>query len=89
VLAGRRPRHPVGWLLLALGLPLIAAGVVLLVAGIEASGTRLRQQVDLDTLTADLLAVVDRTVQPARSSLWLRPPELSAPTVAAASRQRG
>jgi hypothetical protein len=46
-----------------------AAGVVLLVASIEAFSTRLRQQVDLDTLTADLLAVVDRTVQPARSSL--------------------
>jgi two-component system NarL family sensor kinase len=27
VLAGRRPRHPVGWLLLALGLSLAAAGV--------------------------------------------------------------
>ena len=27
VLAGRRPRHPVGWLLLAFGLSLIAAGV--------------------------------------------------------------
>ena len=65
-----------------------AAGVVLLVASIEAFSTRLRQQVDLDTLTADLLAVVDRTVQPARSSLWLRPPEPSAPAVAAASRQR-
>jgi hypothetical protein len=55
---------------------------------IEAFSARLRQQVDLDTLTADLLAVVDRTVQRARSSLWLRPPKLSAPTVAAASRQQ-
>jgi hypothetical protein len=55
---------------------------------IEAFSAHLRQQVDLDPLTADLLAVVDRTVQPARSSLWLRPPEPSAPTVAAASRQR-
>jgi hypothetical protein len=55
---------------------------------IETFSARLRQQVDLDTLTTDLLAVVDRTVQPARSSLWLRPPELSAPTVATTSRQR-
>ncbi len=34
---------------------------------------RLRQQVDLDTLTAELLAVVDQTMQPTRASLWLRP----------------
>jgi hypothetical protein len=44
---------------------------------IEAFSARLRQQVDLDTLTAYLLAVVDRTVQPARSTLWLRPPDPS------------
>jgi hypothetical protein len=41
---------------------------------IAAFGTRLRDQVDLDTLTADLLAVVDQTMQPIRASLWLRPP---------------
>jgi hypothetical protein len=35
--------------------------------------TRLREQVDLDTLTGELLAVVDRTMQPTRASLWLRP----------------
>jgi hypothetical protein len=29
VLASRRPRHPVGWLLLALGLSLMAGGLVL------------------------------------------------------------
>ena len=34
--------------------------------------TRLRQQVDLDVLSADLLTVVERTVQPAGVSLWLR-----------------
>src|SRR5215203_4104252 len=40
---------------------------------IEAFAVRLRQQVDADALTAELLAVVDHTVQPARASLWLRP----------------
>jgi hypothetical protein len=40
---------------------------------IQAFSARLRQQVDLDTLTAELLAVVDQTMQPARVSLWLRP----------------
>jgi hypothetical protein len=40
---------------------------------IEAFGGRLRQQVDLDTLRAELLAVVTQTMQPTRSSLWLRP----------------
>jgi len=34
---------------------------------------RLRDQVDLDSLTADLLAVVDRTMEPTQASLWLRP----------------
>jgi uncharacterized membrane protein len=41
---------------------------------IEAFSARLRQQVDLDTLAAELLAVVDQTMQPASASLWLRPP---------------
>jgi hypothetical protein len=41
---------------------------------IEGFGARLRDQVDLDTLTDDLLAVVDQTMQPTQTSLWLRPP---------------
>src|SRR5205823_14296968 len=41
---------------------------------IEAFGHRLRDQVDLDTLTAEVLAVVDQTIQPTTASLWLRPP---------------
>jgi hypothetical protein len=39
---------------------------------IAAFGDRLRQQVDLDTLSAELLAVVDQTMQPTSVSLWLR-----------------
>jgi hypothetical protein len=31
------------------------------------------QQIDLDTLTAELLALVDQTMRPTRASLWLRP----------------
>jgi len=34
---------------------------------------RLRDQVDLDSLTAEVLAVVDQTMQPTQASLWLRP----------------
>jgi hypothetical protein len=40
---------------------------------IEAFSARLRQEVDLDTLSAELLAVVDQTMQPTTASLWLRP----------------
>ncbi|HKP99121.1 MAG TPA: hypothetical protein VJ735_02230 [Actinomycetes bacterium] len=40
---------------------------------IAAFSTRLRDQVDLDGLTAELLGVVDQTMQPTRASLWLRP----------------
>jgi hypothetical protein len=40
---------------------------------IQAFSARLRQETDLDTLTAELLAVVDQTMEPTRASLWLRP----------------
>jgi hypothetical protein len=49
---------------------------------IEAFGARLRDQVDLDTLTAELLVVVDQTMQPTQASLWLRPQESSNPVAA-------
>jgi hypothetical protein len=50
---------------------------------IAAFSARLRQQVDLDTLTAELLGVVEQTMQPASASLWLRP------SVSASPDQRG
>jgi hypothetical protein len=33
-----------------------------------------RDEVDLDSLSAELLAVVDQTMEPTTASLWLRPP---------------
>jgi hypothetical protein len=42
---------------------------------VEAFGARLREQVDLDSLSAELLTVVDQTMEPSRLSLWLRPAE--------------
>jgi hypothetical protein len=40
---------------------------------IAAFSDRLHQQIDLDSLSAELLAVVDQTMQPTQVSLWLRP----------------
>jgi hypothetical protein len=40
---------------------------------IELFSARLRDHVDLDTLSAELLAAVDQTVRPTAASLWLRP----------------
>jgi hypothetical protein len=44
---------------------------------VEAFAARLREQVDLDALSAELLAVVEQTVQPTQASLWLRPPAVA------------
>ena len=41
---------------------------------------RLREELDLDTLTGELLAVVEQTTQPTQVSLWLRPPQAPAGT---------
>ena len=40
---------------------------------IELFSARLRDHVDLDTLSAELLAAVDQTMRPTAASLWLRP----------------
>jgi hypothetical protein len=40
---------------------------------IDAFAARLRQQIDLQALGVELLAVVDHTMQPTSASLWLRP----------------
>jgi hypothetical protein len=54
---------------------------------IAAFSAQPRQQVDLDTLTVELLAVVDQTVQPTQAFLWLRP-QPSPGTAAAVTRRR-
>jgi hypothetical protein len=40
---------------------------------VEAFSVRLRDEVDLDALSAELLAVAHQTVQPTTAALWLRP----------------
>jgi hypothetical protein len=49
--------------------------------------TRLRDQVDLTTLTGELLAVLDQTMQPTRASLWLRPQAAATATEGTAAHQ--
>jgi hypothetical protein len=46
---------------------------------LDGFAARLRDQVDLDALEGELLAVVDQTMHPARSTLWLRPPATPGP----------
>jgi glucan phosphoethanolaminetransferase (alkaline phosphatase superfamily) len=44
---------------------------------VEAFSARLRDEVDLDSLSDELLALVDQTMQPTHASLWLRPASLA------------
>ena len=55
---------------------------------IAAFSARLRQHVDLQVLTAELLTVVDRTMQPTQAALWLRPQQPPAAHGPAAQRAR-
>jgi hypothetical protein len=41
---------------------------------VERFAARLREQVDLDAFNAELLTVIDQTMQPTQASLGLRPP---------------
>jgi hypothetical protein len=54
---------------------------------IEAFSARLCDQIGLDTLTVELLAVVDQTMQPTQVSLWLRPQAPSSAIGGTAARQ--
>jgi hypothetical protein len=40
---------------------------------VAAFSARLRDAVDLDTVRADLLAVVGRAVEPAHAAIWISP----------------
>jgi hypothetical protein len=46
---------------------------------VDAFAVRLRDQVDLDALHGELLAVIDQTMQPTQAWLWLRPPAVPRP----------
>jgi hypothetical protein len=56
---------------------------------IEAFSARLRDELDLDTLSAEVLAVVEQTMQPTKAWLWLRAPhEASRAASATVAQQR-
>jgi hypothetical protein len=56
---------------------------------IAAFSARLRDELDLDTLSAEVLAVVEQTMQPTKAWLWLRAPhEASRGAGASVARQR-
>jgi hypothetical protein len=54
---------------------------------VEAFSVRLRDEVDLNTLSAELLTIVDQTVQPTQASLWLRPMSMKLPPQAQPSNE--
>jgi hypothetical protein len=59
LLAARRPRNPIGWILLASDLTLAAFA------------SRLKDAVDLDSVREDLAAVVQKALEPAHISVWM------------------
>jgi hypothetical protein len=56
---------------------------------IEMFSGRLHQQIDLNTLTTELLTVVEETTQPTQASRWLRPQTPSRTAGVTVARQRG
>ena len=62
-----RTRTTLAWLLSGATFACLAAART-----VEGFAARLRDQVDQDALHAELLGVVDQTMQPTRASLWLR-----------------
>jgi hypothetical protein len=56
---------------------------------IEGFSARLREEIDLDTLTGELVIVVEQTMQPTQAWLWLRPPPASLAEAGAARVQQG
>ena len=48
-------------------------------AAVNGFSERMREQIDLDALRQELLAVVAGTVQPTHASVWLRPDASNAP----------
>lgn len=60
-------------LLIEPGIPLVLLLIPVSLA-LAAFSAHLRAEVGLSTLTDDLIAVVDETMQPAAISLWLKPP---------------
>ena len=55
---------------------------------IAAFNDRLRDEVDLEALTGELLAVVEEMMQPTQTSLWLRPQPPTGAAEAIVARQR-
>ncbi len=84
VIASRHPPNPIGWIMCVSAMAFTLGGATgtyteysLDPGGppartLEMFSTRLRNQVDLDSLSRDLVAVVGATMQPVHVSLWLR-----------------